>query len=248
MVSFGDCLLHTTATVNSFNSTHCDSRKMEGLILPTNSSVLVQNQTETCFPDDLASGNVCTVWTGRTRLFVSDADSIEAAANLAMAEIENIINSQAFVDRVETGLVHADFLEALEDDYGPITGGTPTTISNGGSLGLTSVVLVTVAGAALVVMVGSFYVYRRNYGRTNASSAATQAAGSSLNHSNNNSSFAIAHGAHNGRPTSPYSSMVSDAYQFNENMSILSGGQSGMSAILEGENTYRCCTTPRSRT
>jgi len=174
--------------------------------------------------------NSCSVWTGKMRFFLTDQSSATEAADLAVAEIKSIIESQEFVEQVGSGLVQAKFLEALIDDIAPVqSSGNIDDAINSGNMGLTAVVLVAVAGSALIVMVGSVYYWRRSYGRAIPSGAATQAAGSSLNHTNDSSMLTATH------PTSPFSEMVRGADGFTENMSILSGRGSGMSAIIEDE-------------
>lgn len=167
--------------------------------------------------------NVCAVWQGKMRFFLSDQDAIDQATDYILPIIEDVINSSIFVTNVGSGLIQAKYLGSTTASpvEGDATGNSRPLDT--GSFGMTSVVLLTVASAALVVFVGSFYYWRRSYGRR-PSSAANQAAGSTLNDTTYSSM----------RPSSPFSEMLPDAYRFNENMSILSG-QGAMSAIAEDE-------------
>ena len=165
------------------------------------------------------------------RFYLSDDQSTLVATEFVIPIIASIIDSASFVDQVETGLIKAKFIKATSDNFSPTStsdGDTNEDTSLGnGSMGLTSVILVTAGGAALFVFVASVYYWRRSYNNVPINSAATQAAGSSMNETGDEST----------RQYSPFSEMLPDAYRFNENMSILSG-QGGMSAIIEDEEVY----------
>jgi hypothetical protein len=117
--------------------------------------------------------------------------------------------------------------------------------SEGGqeTLGVTFLVLVAVGSAALIVFVGSVYYMRRDshseFSAVDVEGNATRAAGSSFQ-DDNTFPFIVSPRIPSPRPTSPFSEMLPNAYQFNENMSILSGGMSifsggdeGLEAVLE---------------
>lgn len=186
---------------------------------------------ETCTPT-FSPDNTCTVFNGKMRFFLSSSGNGQDAIEFILPVIESIIHDEDFLEEVGSGLVNAEFLGAAPNTNAIESGGAqPAGSSSEGNFGLTSVVLLTIGSAALIVFVGSVYYWRRTFGRAPVSSAATQAAGSTLNGSalndTTNTSF---------RPTSPFSEMLPDAYRFNENMSILSGqGPGGMSAIAEDE-------------
>lgn len=196
------------------------------------------------------------------RFFLSDASAAPIATSLIVAQVESVLNSQAFVDRVGTGLLRAHFLQAQTDlqaapippdggnggDGSDSTGGngSPPANSSGDELApdknVTPAVLVAVGSAALVVIVGSVYYWKKSSSarngnaRGNPSSAATQMAGSSFN----DTAADLSKGQ-----GSPFSDMLPDSYRFNDNLSILSGNggngngnSSGMSAILEDEEAH----------
>jgi hypothetical protein len=184
----------------------------------------------TCSPY-LDSENDCTVVQGSMRFFLSESTAAQTATDFLGLELADILNSKTFAQEVAAGLLRTRFL-SVEEEAPTVTavGEAPPvrdaagTISTKDEKSIAPTALIAAAGAAVVVFVGSVYLWKRSHKR-NAPSSATQFAGSSCNDATDPPS------------SSPFSEMLPDAYQFNGNMSIMSGqGQGvGMSAILEDE-------------
>jgi hypothetical protein len=173
------------------------------------------------------------------RLYLPDSEDANYVFYQARTVIKSIIDSPEFHNNV-IGLLKATYLGP------PIV--IPTSFtegegikneSEGGqeTLGVTSLVLVAVGSAALIVFVGSVYYMRRDshseFSAMEAEGNATRAAGSSFQ-DDNTFPFIVSPRVPSPRATSPFSEMLPNAYQFNENMSILSGGMSIFSAGDEG--------------
>jgi hypothetical protein len=166
------------------------------------------------------------------RVFMPEGEDANYVFFQARTAIQSILNDPSFPSLV-VGLVKAEYLgppivtpsSAFEEEEPePFSDINPEDQN----LGLTSLVLVTVGSAALIVFVGSVYYMRRDSGSsTTADGNATQAAGSSVN---DHSYFP------SPRPTSPFSEMLPMAYRYNENMSILSGGVEGLEMVMENSD------------
>jgi hypothetical protein len=195
----------------------------------------------------------CTVVQGRIRVFLSDGNSVEAATQLVLTSIKAAFEDPNFVDRVGSGLMKITYLR------GELEQGSGSSLETGGSipgspektipqqseslLPVASVVFVSVGSAALIVFIGSVYLWRRGRGGSvNATGsqdesdayyqggAATQMAGSSLDITTDNLKSIS-----EDQPASPYSEMVSGCYKLGESMSILSN-INGMSPVSEQDH------------
>jgi hypothetical protein len=169
----------------------------------------------------------CTVVEGRMRLFLSDAKSIDDAKAVVLNNIQAAYQNGSFVDRVGTGLLKITYLGdgQSESSETPITEGSEGTNNSevetlGASL---SLLMVAVGSAAMIVVVGSIYLWRRGRRNEDDEGAVTQMAGTT------------AMDGQSGRARSPYSEMVAASFVgLGENMSILSNGN--MSPVYEQEH------------
>lgn len=162
------------------------------------------------------------------RLFLSSKDSAEVATALVLETIKNAFSETDFVEKVDSGLISITFIDdagasspsAVKDE----TEDKNSSIGQEGdsALGLTlsSMLFVAVGSAALVVFVGSVYIWRRREPNDDRGGAATRFADSTANGTSR-------------LPTSPYSEMVSGSYRLDRlgEMSILSN--SNMSPVYE---------------
>jgi hypothetical protein len=177
-------------------------------------------------------GLTCTVFNGEMRLYMPESENANYVFYQARTAIKSILDSPRFHDNV-IGLLKSTYLgpaiviPTSFNDGDSIKGNQP---KDQGTLGVTSLVLVAVGSAALIVFVGSVYYMRRDNTTSEAGidGNATQAAGSSVN------DYSFPFVSPRARTPSPFSAMVPNAYQFNENMSILSGGMSILSGNAEG--------------
>jgi hypothetical protein len=189
--------------------------------------------TDTCEPV-LNSTYKCTVVIGRMRLFLSSNDAVEEVAAFVLDNIQIAFNDTDFVDKVGSGLLRISFIgsggvspeTAIKDAAEDSDASKSTNIGQEGDsalgLPLSSMLFVTVGSAAIVMFVGSIYLWRRR--RTDElDGAASRLNGSFLNATDDNSR----------RPASPYSEMVSGSYRLDRlgEMSILSS--SNMSPVYE---------------
>jgi hypothetical protein len=193
----------------------------------------------------ISDSYLCTNYDGKMSLFLSNASSVAQASYLGRSAISNAMGNDDFASQIGLGLVKATYLgpalvepepATTEDPNGNVTSGNSADPQE---LGPASIAFVAIASAGIVVLIGSVYYWRRH--RVAASSravdyqdgAATLAAGSSLNDT---------HSMVADMPRSPFSEMLPSAYRFNENMSIMSGGQdsgsgsSGLSVVIESPN------------
>jgi hypothetical protein len=178
-------------------------------------------------------GLSCTVFNGQMRLYMPESENANYVFYQARTAIKSILDNPRFHDNV-IGLIKSTYLgpaiviPTSFTDGDSIKGNQP---KDGETLGVTSLVLVAVGSAALIVFVGSVYYMRRDSRSSGAGGAdgnATQAAGSSIH------DYTFPFVSPRPMSTSPFSEMLPNAYQFNENMSILSGGMSILSGNVEG--------------
>lgn len=164
------------------------------------------------------------------RLFLNDKDKVEEATELFLANVQEAFESPEFPSQVGAGLLKITYLGDGNTDT------TQTSITsdsskpgldNGGAgvvdASLTSLLFVAVGSAALVVFVGSVYLWRRGH-QTDDEGVASQMAGNTT---------IIAESTTRAR--SPYSEMVASSFRgLGENMSILSNGN--MSPVYEQDH------------
>lgn len=208
------------------------------LLLSLTLPFILYTLLETCVSD--TSDLACTVFNGQMHLYMPASENANYVFYQARTAIKSIIDNPNFRNNV-VGLLKSTYLGP------PIV--IPSSFNDGDSikgnqsgegsetLGVTSLVLVAVGSAALILFVGSVYYMRRDSGTSEAGvdGNATQAAGSSVN------DYSFPFVSPRAMSTSPFSEMVPNAYQFNENMSILSGGMSilsgggveGLEAVIE---------------
>jgi hypothetical protein len=179
-------------------------------------------------------GLTCTVVNGQMRLYMPESEDPNYVFYQARTAIKSILDNPSFHDNV-VGLLKSTYLGPAIVIPSSFTGGDSIKGNQpkGGTLGVTSLVLVAVGSAALIVFVGSVYYMRRDSSSSDRGidGNATQAAGSSVN------DYSFPFVSPQARSNSPFSEMVPNAYQFNENLSILSGGMSihsGGMSILSG--------------
>lgn len=148
---------------------------------------------------------------------------------LVLQNIQAAYADPGFVDKVNSGLLKVTFLvDATGLDKIPIqdsnTDVKPKEQNSSIGLPLSTLLVVAVGSAALVVFVGSFYMWRRRQPGDRENDAA-RIAGSTSNGTSDDSH----------RPQSPYSEMVSGSYRLDRltEMSILSS--SNMSPVYELE-------------
>jgi hypothetical protein len=183
------------------------------------------------------------------RVFLSKKESVQQATALVLKHIQESYDDPTFVGRVNSGLVDITFIATDENGNGsenappPIqdedkTGSDQTAQESDSRLALSSLLFVAVGSAALIVLVGSVYFYRRGRNNTEDEDGV---------HGSSASRFASVNdvatqepddkdAADNvNRPASPYSEMVSSSYRLDrlQEMSILSS--SNMSPVYEME-------------
>jgi hypothetical protein len=167
------------------------------------------------------------------RLFMPESENANYVFYQARTAIKSILDNPSFHDNV-VGLTKSTYLgpaivipTSFTDGGNSIEGNEP---EDGETLGMTSLILVAVGSAALIVFVGSIFYMRRDSRSSEAGvdGNATQAAGSSIH------DYTFPFASPRAMSTSPFSEMLPNAYQFNENMSILSGGMSILSGNVEG--------------
>lgn len=201
----------------------CRSTEYESANIVAMDSATNPTRRDDCQPQ-LDPTNKCSVINGQLRLFLSDPNSVQEAITAVITTIEEIYSREDFVRRVDTGVRRIEFLHANDlGNQNPVQDSP-----EGGSVGdlngqFSPMLLVAIGSAALVVFVGSVYIWRRGH-RSDADGAATQLAGNSYITGEGSSS----------RPRSPYSEMVAGSYRLGENMSILSN--SNMSPVYEQEH------------
>jgi len=189
--------------------------------------------TATCTPT-LDPTYTCTVVNGRMRIFLSDSESVDEATSVVLQNIQTAFQSEGFVETVGSGLMKIDFIpddgnndeSAAENDTDnekPVNGNS----SNGT---VTSLMFVAVGSAALVIAVGSVYLWRRR-ANSEQDGMVTQFAGSSMNQSE---SLDDCDTRYTPRPSSPLSQMIPGSYRLGDNTSILSNAN--MSPVYELEN------------
>jgi hypothetical protein len=175
------------------------------------------------------------------QLYLPEEEDANYVFYQARTVIMSIIDNPEFHNNV-IGLLKATYLGppiVIPTSFTEGEGINNESESGQEPLGLTSLVLVAVGSAALIVFVGSVYYMRRDSRDSSSFSAmeaegnATRAAGSSFQ-DDTTFPFIVSPREASPRATSPFSEMLPDAYQFNENMSILSGGMSILSAGVEG--------------
>lgn len=170
----------------------------------------------------------CTVVEGRMRLFLSDTNSIGEAKAVVLNNIQVAYQDESFVSRVGTGLLKITYLGdgQSESSETPISEGQPEGTNNTelGTIGAPlSLLFIAVGSAAMIVFVGSIYLWRRGRRNEDDEGAVTQMAGTT------------AMDGQSGRARSPYSEMVAGSFVgLGENMSILSNGN--MSPVYEQEH------------
>lgn len=162
------------------------------------------------------------------RLFLSETESVDDATAVLLNNIQTAYVDESFVTRVDTGLLKITYLGDGQADSSesPITGSQPGASDSGelGTLGAPlSLLFVAVGSAAMIVFVGSIYLWRRGRRNEDDEGVVTQMAGTT------------AMDGTTGRPRSPYSEMVASSFAgLGENMSILSNGN--MSPVYEQEH------------
>jgi hypothetical protein len=178
-----------------------------------------------CEPE-LDASNVCTVWTGKMRFFVSAGAKESITSDLVFEKLPATMESKVFLRSVGTGLVKATFLEQGEGPSG-IRGDPDLSTPSASGMGLSAIVLVSIGSAAFIVLAGSVFYWSRQTGNhsglsyegstTNLGSTGASATLMSyqVNMSNNDASAET--------PSSPFSEMLPDAYRFTDNMSITGG-------------------------
>lgn len=170
----------------------------------------------------------CTVVEGRMRLFLSETESVDDATAVLLNNIQTAYVDESFVTRVNSGLLKITYLGDGQSDSSnnPITGNQPGAADNGdlGTLGAPlSLLFVAVGSAAMIVFVGSIYLWRRGRRNEDDEGVVTQMAGTT------------AMDGTTGRPRSPYSEMVASSFAgLGESVSILSNGN--MSPVYEQEH------------
>jgi hypothetical protein len=166
------------------------------------------------------------------RVFLSrgDTGTVDEATALVLKNIQQAFAETDFVERVGSGLIKITYIadnsasgNSIKDETGNSDSGQGSVSTMG--MTMTSLLFVSVSSAALVVFVGSVYLYRR-VKRDDQDGAATQLAGSTLNGTYEPSR----------QPTSPYSEMVSASYRLDRlgEMSILSS--TNMSPVYEQDH------------
>lgn len=145
-------------------------------------SRLTFSTTETCTPQ-VSPSNKCTIWQGQMRLFVSQLTAKPNATTLALAVIQQQIESTRFLNLVGTGLVRVQWLGAGTLPTNTVvpaaaSGATSSLINSDSNnnnnsnsysgigtstMGLTGVVLVSMGSVAFVALAGAVYYLRRTY-------------------------------------------------------------------------------------
>jgi hypothetical protein len=167
------------------------------------------------------------------RFNVSSKTVVADAKNLIYPLIRSILNSTDFSRKVGSDLVASRYVGDSGNGNPVASQGNnnnPTQEQlNAGGLGVTSIVMVAIGSAALIVFVGAIYYWRRSH-----ESDSSDFGGNAANCNDGSSTLLsnIPPDMHN-RPTSPFTEMIPDSYGFNSNMSLISGP--GMSAIAEDE-------------
>ena len=192
-----------------------------------NSRLLILS-VDSCEPV-LDPNNSCVVVEGRMRLFLSDKDKVEEATALFLANVQESYDSPGFESQVGSGLLKITYLGDGNSDtsQNPINANDGAPGLKNPEVGvidapLTSLLFVAVGSAALVVFVGSVYLWRRGH-QSEEEGAATQMAGNTT----------VMESA--ARPRSPYSEMVASSFRgLGESMSILSNGN--MSPVYEQDH------------
>jgi len=173
-----------------------------------------------CAPDENPL-HVCTVVDGTVRTFLSSAEDDSEARALLSNAIDQVIDDEDFVASVDAGLIR---IQRIQDTIiPPATEGEREVEGNPGIDGNFSYLILGVASASVVALVGTFYYWKRG---GDDSGDATLAAGLSIM----NESDISSHVHH--APASPFSEMLPSAYRFSENMSILTE-KGGMSPVIE---------------
>jgi hypothetical protein len=168
----------------------------------------------------------CTVVEGRMRLFLSKTESVNDATAVVLNNIQTAYQDESFVGRVGTGLLKITYLGDGQSETSVASTGTDGigTGELGNQLGPPmSLLFVAVGSAAMIVFVGSIYLWRRGRRNEDDEGAVTQMAGTTTME------------GPSGRPRSPYSEMVASSFAgLGENMSILSNGN--MSPVYEQDH------------
>lgn len=192
---------------------------------------------DTCEPK--VAGNACQVYIGFMRLFLTGPDVSAQADYLGKSHIKSLMAAEGVDDssisflaeKVGKGLQFVTYLGPE-----PVV---PSSANKGGDGGpfqtqdssRTSIAVISAASAAFVVIIAGL-IYRRR--RRQEESDATYMAGST------NLRPYDTPGSPK-RPSSPFSEMLPSAYRYSDNLSMISGNDSGLSAVMEysGEEDNR---------
>ena len=170
------------------------------------------------------------------RLFLSEQESRDEATSVVLQNIQTSYESPDFVAKVGTGLMKITFIaEAGQDNNSPINGDNdrsePSEGESGSPANLSSLIIVAVGSAMLVLAVGSVYLWRRRGSEEHIEGMATQFAGDLTSNPSNESGDS----RYAPRPTSPLSQMIPGSYRLGDNTSILSS-TNNMSPVYELED------------
>ncbi|GKY95204.1 hypothetical protein MPSEU_000483600 [Mayamaea pseudoterrestris] len=199
----------------------------------------------TCKPEVNAT-NICTVWDAKMNLLITDKNKTNKATNLTLAALRVSIDER-LVDDVHR-LVRATFI--TNPNHIPATSAekSPGGEQLDSNFGLSSVLVVSFASAAMVIVAGAVYLWKRSTMDVSFIDATTTNGWNStiMNDSNvadrtrswkstgmDDSNILLCPPDESEKSVSPLSQMIPDAYGFNTDMSLASGSPSGMPVIAE---------------